>query len=260
MLDGLELNGSNRYGEGIITDVVGWRGRPGVKSQDVSAPNSDGDVDLPAHNAARNITLSGTLIPSQPAQLQEFLDRLGGLLQGDGTVTGDQLAGGRLQIDWHHSTRWAPVKWDGELLDTYSGQGDDMRLLFTIPLKSPRPQKFGDVQQVVIPASLSYSEVFHRGNTVAYPVVVVSGSAPGGYSMRTEGGTTYTVTRPLVAGSPHTIDMRTGRLMVGNQFVSGGVSSAGIWRAWAGTSMSVRIQPVTTGSPVMTIHTADTFI
>ncbi|AIY01215.1 hypothetical protein ART_1616 [Arthrobacter sp. PAMC 25486] len=260
MLDGLELNGMNRYGECIVTDLVGWRGRPGVKSQDVSAPNSDGDVDLPAHNAARNVTISGTLIPSQPAQLQEFLDRLGGLLQGDGTVAGDQLAGGRLQVGWHHSTRWAPVKWDGELQDDYAGQGDDMRLNFTIPLKSPRPQKFGDVQKVVIPASTSYTDIFHRGNTVAYPVVVVSGSAPGGYTMRTPGGTTYQVTRPLVSGTPHTIDMRTGRLMVGNQFVAGQVTYSGIFRVWQGRSISVRIQPLTTGSPVMTVSTFDTYI
>lgn len=260
ILDGLILNGTSRYGECLTTDIPGWVGRPGVKSKDTAADNWDGDIHLPDHNAARTMTITGTLIPSSQPKLQEFTDRLNGLLSGYGPAAGDQMAGGRLQVEWFGSTRWAPVKLNGEILIDQAGPFGLKRLIFTIPLRAPKPQKFGAAQVVTIPSSLSYENVFHRGNTVSYPVVVVSGSAPGGYTMRTVGGTTYTVTRALASGSPHTIDMRNGRLMVGGAYVSGGVSSAGIWRVWSGAPIQVRIQPVTTGAPVMTVTTLDTFI
>lgn len=256
MLDGLELSGPSRYGDGSA-NLSGWWGRPDPKGQNVPVENADGDLDLPIWMGPRYVTITGLLRATSHDTAHEWMDRANGLLQGYGPSAGDQQAGGRLQVAGHGGSRWAPVKWDASADITPI---TDLLVSYQFKVKSPKPQKFGDVQTATIPASLSYTVLFHRGNTVAYPVVVVSGSAPGGYTMRTEGGTTYTVTRPLVSGTTHTIDMRTGRLMVGNQFVAGGVSSSGIWRVFQGSQVPVRIQPLTTGSPVMTVSTFDTYI
>lgn len=255
-IDGLEFNGVSRYGSCSAT-LTGWWERPDTKGQSVPVENGDGDLDLPVWNAPRYVTVEGLMRAKSHDDMHEWMDRVNGLLQGNGQFAGDQQAGGRLQVMGHGGPRWAPVKWNAATdLVTHT----DALVSYQLKLKSNRPQKFGNVQVLTIPASLSYTDVFHRGNTVSYPVLVVSGSAGGGYTIRTVGGTTYTVTRALASGTPHTIDMRTGRLMVGGAYVSGGVSSAGIIRVWAGSTVPVRIQPLTTGSPVMTVTTLDTFI
>lgn len=255
-IDGLEFNGPSRHGSCSVS-LEGWWGRPDPKGQSVSAPNADGDLDLPIWNGPRYVTLTGLFQAKSHVDMHAWMDRVNGLLQGIGSKAGDQQAGGRLLVAGHGGDRWAPVKWDAaaDMQDR-----TDTLVSYQLKLKSPRPQKFGDVNEFLVPASAAYSSVIHRGNTAAYPVLVITGSAPNGYSVQTNDDIYYSVTRPLISGTPHIIDMRNGRLMVGNQFVAGQVTTAGIWRVWPGNPLRVRLNPISGGSASMTVSTFDTYI
>src|SRR5690606_7429585 len=101
--------------------------------------------------------------------------------------------------------------------------------------------------------------VFQRGTVPAWPVVTVTGSAPGGYAVSL-GGRLVRVTAPLVSGSPHTLDMRTGILRAGGSRVYMGIAEAEYFAVPPGSPRTFVTSINTTGSATVSISLNDTYI
>ncbi|MEV8180335.1 hypothetical protein [Specibacter sp. NPDC078692] len=255
MLDGLEFAGRTRYGT-CSARLDGWMGRPKSKGASSSRATSHGSVSLPKFNDTRIVTVTGLMEAKSHDDLHEWMDRVNGLLLGSGPVVGDQLGGGRLIVAGHGSTRWADVKWDdGTEMESIT----DTLASYQLRLEAVDSNKYGETRSFTIPSGGSLVTTFQRGNASAYPVVVVSGSMPGGYEFATAGGTTFRVTRALTSGTPHTIDMRNGSLKVGSSYVSLGVAEAGIYRIFQAAQVPVRLTAITTGSGTATAYVTDTY-
>jgi len=226
-------------------DGVTWR------VPEVERPNAHGYYDLPSYMNPRTISITGYALAESSRELRFMRSRLVGLLAGGST--------GRIQVSRDGWTEWADCKvaTEGIAFDEVYGQN---YANFMVQLWCPNPLKYGDVNTFTVPSGASYVTVFHRGNAVGYPSIVVSGSMPGGYVLQSTGGAEYRVTTPLTSGNPHTIDMATGLLVRGGLVVSGGVTRADLWRVQGGsTATNLRLQPITTGTGTATATLLDTY-
>lgn len=248
MLDGQILNGSDRLGDWKTNSLEGWWDSPDPKGEEVERPNADGDFDLEVFYKARYVTITGRLYSQGHAQLHDAMNRFSALVPQRG----------RLQVSGHGPTQWADVKRASGLSMV---PVTDRFAQWQARLKCPEPRKFGDANTFTVPSGSTYVQIFHWGNSVGYPVIVVAGSMPGGYVLQSSAGAEYRVTTPLVSGSPHTIDMSTGLLMRGGLVVAGGVTRADLWRVPGGSNATnMRILPITTGTATATVSLLDTYI
>lgn len=246
MWAGRTLNGSDRFGKWVtLSDQFdGWWDSPDVKGEEIDRANSDGEYDLPVYNQARLVSIGGHFHATSHAQMHEAMNYFTGPMSG------------RFQVSGHGSVQWADMKRNSGVKFT---PVTDVFAQWQVRLKAPNPLKFGEANTVAVGSS--YETIFHRGNTVGYPVVMVAGSMPGGYVLQSSAGAEYRVTTPLVSGTPHTVDMSTGLLVRSGLAVSGGVTRADLWRVPGGsTSTNMRIQPITTGTAAATVTLLDTYI
>lgn len=243
---GRTLSGHDRFGWWKVNSIDGWDDSPDSKGETVSIPNGDGEMDLPIYNEARIITVTGRIITKGHEELHAAGAYLTAVMKG------------RFQVSGHGPTQWADAKRQGGVkFRTVT----DTLATWQLSMKAVDPVKYGDTATVAVPAGTSYVSLFHWGNYASLPTVVVAGSAPGGYEIQSSAGARYQVTKPLVSGTPHTIDMRDGMLQVGGVYMAGIGSRADLWRVPPGSSATtIRVQPLTTGSPSATVYVTDSFI
>lgn len=245
MWAGRTLSGVDRFGTWVSAAPEGWWDSPDTKGENVGNPQRDGDMDLPTYNEARYVTLTGSLYTSGHDQMHEA-----GLF-----LTGPMS--GRFQVSGHGPTQWADAVRNGRvkftpITDTYAQ--------WQVPLKMPDPVKYGDTTKFTVTSGSSYTELFHRGNTLSLPSLQIAGNMPGGYSIQSSAGAEYRVTTPLPSGYSHEIDMRDGMLRVNGNYSTTGVAVAGIWRISPGLKQTIRITPITTGTATMFVSVTDSYI
>lgn len=236
---GRTLNGTDRFGKWVATELEGWWDSPDTKGEDADRPNADGEYDLPIHNAARLVTIGGNLhaVPGQMFEAGDF-------------ITGPML--GRLQVAGFGSTKWADAKRTTGVRFTPI---TEELAQWQVRLKMPNPRKYGNTNSFTF---ASIGDLYQWGNYPASPVFTVSGSAPLGYTINGENGEEYKVTTPLVTGSPHVINFADARLRIGGTLTSNGNGAADVWDTAAGSL--TRYIFTSAGSVSVTATVTDTFI
>lgn len=228
----------------------GWDDGVEMRVDQQARPQAHGSIPLPGFQDSRVVQLSGNVLADSPAQLGYLKDRFLGLLNSGQT--------GRIQVSRPWGTRWADCQLTGQSRFTERGGRDSAT--FQLQVWCADPVKYGDTNTFAVPSGNSYVQLFHRGNTLSLPTLVIAGSMPGGYKIQSSSGAEYSVTRALVSGTPHTIDMRDGMLQIGSAYASVGVGVAGIWRISPGNNQSIRVIPISTGTATMTAYVTDSFI
>lgn len=212
-IDGMTLTGLTRDGQWKrLGEIDGWFSSPDVKRDKVPRPRGPGSFPSPVDYDNRLITYRGRVVSPNHGYLHQAASQLTALGHG-GPV--------KFLVDGHGPTQWAMVDLRGRIEPTFP---TDTRLEFQIPLESIDPFKYGESHTVAgspaTPASL-----FHRGTVDAWPVVTVTGTSAGGYTL-TLNGRSVVVTRALASSAPHTIDFKTGILRVGGSVARSGLSTA----------------------------------
>lgn len=209
-LDGQIIHGLDRFGLWRINSLEGWKETPPEKSNSEARALADGDYDAEVFYGSRLVTVNGRLSATNPEMAFSASERLSGLLRAPSLFSVDQF--GMMRSGMARRGRIAP------------GQIKGRHLPFQMELRFIDPYKYGE-KHTETGSPGSPASLFHRGTADAWPVVTVSGSSASGYLL-TFNGRTVTVTRALVAGSPHTLDFRTGILRVGGSVARGGIGTA----------------------------------
>jgi len=190
-----------------------------VKRDSVSRPQAHGDFDVPGFLESRIVTLAGPCIAASEDVLSHRGRMLTGLLADGGSlpVTFD-VPGGPL---WGRARLASKTEFDV----THWGS----RARYQLSLLFANPRLFGESR-----TRAAFLPIANYGNFGAAPVHTVFGDAPSGYQIAGVAGKVFTVTRPLVAGVPHVVDMANGYLRVGGVIVYGGISRGDTWVVPAG--------------------------
>lgn len=246
-LDGYPLTGVTRDGVWKrLGEIEGWWDSPPPRRQRADRTNGDGSFRTPIEYGNRLITYEGRVISKN----HDYLHQAAGIL----TALGHR-GKTKFLVQGHGPTQWAMVDPRDSVKTSFE---TDSYLQFQIPLEAIDPFKYGAANSFSV-ALGSAVNVFHRGTVPAWPVVTVTGSAPGGYAVSL-GGRLIRVTAPLVSGTPHTLDMRTGILRVGGSRVHSAITVAEYWSVKPGARQAANTAPVTTGSGTVKFDFYDTYI
>lgn len=205
------LHGQDRSGQWVVEKLTGWYEAPEAKGGGEARPLSDGDFDGQSNYGPRMVTVDGILFHRSRGELVSAMERFNGLAK---------LTVQKLVVTDAGLSRYANVKslgttWTAHTLDSSR---------FQVRLKSDDSFKYGD--SYVITGTSSYpAALYHRGTVPAWPVVTVTGSSAGGYTLSLN-GRSVVVTRALVSGTSHTVDFKTGIIRAGSAVVRGGLSTA----------------------------------
>ena len=244
-LDGQILHGHDRYGWWQVNKIEGWDETPPEKSTQSDVVNGHGSIPVPVYYGTRTVTITGRIIAKNHELAVDAKRRLTALLQEAGS--------------------FVVVSDDGIALTAEASRGrispgpvKGRWLTFDMELRFPDPFRYGASRPFSV-ALGSAVTVFQRGTVEAWPVAIVTGSAPGGYTLN-KGGRQVRVTAPLTSGNAHTIDMRTGILKVGESRVYGGITTAEYWSIAPGPRQTVSASAITTGSATVRLDYYDTYI
>lgn len=218
-----------------------------VRRDSVDRPNADGVFSASTYLTPRVVVIGGDCVAGSAEKLDHYASRLKVLqaTRGEFRVVFD-MPGKTLWGDAHLSDRptFVPTIW-GVLAE------------WDIELQFDDPRLFGESRTFTTGSGLNMP-VHHYGNADASPVLTVSGTMPSGYTL-TGGGESYTVTRAVVAGSPHVIDLSTGFLSIAGVVQSGGITAADVWTVPGGAPVIHRLQP-TSGTGTLTVSITDTYL
>lgn len=230
---------------------TGWDEGVETRLPQEARPQAHGSFDLPGFQGSRLPALSGHVLADSSAHLANLKDRFLGILNGGQS--------GRIQVARPWGTQWADCRLGAQ--SRFTEHGGRGVATFQMQLWCADPIKYGDVKAVPVPAGAAYVNLSHWGNTASLPLIVVAGAAAGGYEIQSAAGARYQVTKPLVSGTPHTIDMRDGMLQVDGAYVAGIGVRADVWRIPPGSNATtIRVTPLTTGTPSLTAYVTDSFI
>lgn len=236
--DGLYIRGGGLEG---LQDGVDSR------RDSVNRPNADGVFAATTYLSPRLVAVGGDCVASSAERLDHWSSRLKSLQanRGEFTVVFD-MPGKILWGAAHLSDRpsFKPTIW-GVLAEW------DLELQFDDPRLFGESRSFSATSGVALP-------VYHYGNFPASPILTIAGTMASGYTV-TAGGKTYTVTKPVTAGAPHTIDLNTGFLEIGGIVQSGGVTTADVWTVPGGAALSHLLTPVA-GTGTLTVSIIDTYL
>jgi hypothetical protein len=204
-VEDLVMHGYTPKGFGIAPGgFTGWSSGTTRRGPKTNKPNG-GDYAIKRVSGSRQVLVSGTCLASSEGALMLMGEQLTAL-GSDGELV-------RVTVDQAGKTTWADGYVDGET--TFEQIKGQKYAAWDIEFYIPSPLKFGEARTFQ-----SGEKAFHRGNFQAAPVFTVSGSRPAGYVINGPAGLSRSITRPLVSGQPHTIDMRTGRLSIGGTVIS----------------------------------------
>jgi hypothetical protein len=227
-----------------VATETGWLDTPDMRRQQVDIPQGHGAFDLPGFLSARVVALSGLVSASSVGKFLWLRSQITGLMADGslGKVVGE-LSGVTL---WGNArlvkTNFAPIVW---------GQTANYQIQFWFA----NPRLFGSTQ-IFTGGSPSY----HYGNFPAAPVhTVTATTAMSGYTIAGPAGKLFTVTVACNPGSPHTIDMSTGQLIVNGIVSFGNVSRADTWVIPGGVAVTHTLTLVS-GSGTLLTAVTDTYV
>lgn len=218
--------------------LKGWLAGVSMRRDEVARPASHGAFDARGFQSARVVSISGTILAQSPSELESMIVQLTGLL-ADGET-------GRLTVqDDHARVTWADVRLAAQTeIDRYT---TGLEADYLVQFWAPDPRRYGELR------SFPAGQVYHRGNTVAIPVIEVTGPVSAPYSVSSQ-GRTVTVTQALASGQVHQIDMATGWVRRNGVLQLGAVSAADVFTIPPGTGVAV------SGPSSMRVLVHDTFI
>lgn len=210
--------------------LTGWLlGGAAVDRESIKRPAAHGEFDTPGFLTGRLITLSGDVWSTGEADMVSDLEVLNGLLADGQSGTMTVTIGG--------VTTSAAVRRSGEPSINVTVFGKHARYQFRFWAADPR--RYGSA--TTFGPGSSVSDIEHAGNFPATPVLKVSGSAGGGYTVTGPGSRVITVTADLESGHPHTIDLASGGLYVDGSRVVAGMSVYQPWTVPAGGSVGASV-------------------
>lgn len=191
-----------------------------VKRSEVSRAAQWGDFEETSLFAARHLTLTGTAVASNPAELLSMRDEFTGLLN----------AGEYREIVIQNSveTRYIRVGLDGS--PSWVQKLDNVAI-WKIELYAPDPRMYGPIQgfqitDTTINGGIDYPldypvnyggsvkvqavAMTNRGNTESWPIFRVTGDFFSGFHITNNAGSIVTFEGVVTMSSPVTIDMAAG--------------------------------------------------
>ncbi|GAA5198506.1 hypothetical protein [Microbacterium jejuense] len=220
--------------------LVGWFEGVGTRGEQTARSVADGDHVSPAFLTGRLITLTGLVLGASTEAALSALSALPRRTLGQFAVESDD------------SDTWALVRRLDKPDISVDAWGSAVS--YQLRLYAPDPFRYGEE---VISSSGTEVSIAHAGNTVAVPVIEVSGSMPSGYEIASQ-GKRYVVTQALTSGHTHVIDMANGFLTLDGDLQVGAVSRCETFTIPRGAGATVTITPVS-GSGSIVVHTVDTW-
>lgn len=213
----------------MLTGITGVYDGVGHRRAYDERPTAAGTFPSVARLGGRRITLKGEIYTTGPMEQDRAIRRLTGLLASGET--------GTLAVDMGNAPITAIVQRLGTPVISIDAWG--LLATFELQLWADDPRWYGK-ERTVGPAGAVAA--INRGNFPALPVLVVTGSSPGGYTITGPNGGQIIVNAALTSGVPHEYRMREARLYVGGSRVLGGVTRARLWAVRSGlptTTMTV---------------------
>lgn len=219
-LDGVHFDGTgdaDTWPQITLTPETKIFGGVAMRREQTDRPTGHGQFWSPGFLSGRLITLAGEIYTRSPAEQEEVIGQLEGLLADGGKA--------RMSVQRARGTVWADVA----RADAADITIDRFGLLarYLISFWAPDPRWYGDAATLGPSASLALR---HWGNFPALPRFTVMGSAAanGGYTIASA-GRQYVVTDGPAAGETDVIDFATGWLYRNGQLTSGKVSRYETW-------------------------------
>lgn len=241
---GVELNGLDQYQRSLYTiyadELKGWLDGVGVRDERIPIPHQHGDFDLPVYRDARLVIIRGQINTRNEIDQEKAVARLLGICADGQDET--------LSVETAAGTTWARVRLGDkpDIRITKYGRYATYRLTF----RAPDPRRYGELRP------FTDEPVWHRGNARATPVLIVSGANAAGWTVTGPGGRRIVCTRALAAGSPHRLDLATGRLTVAGSRVQRALPT---FQPWAIPPGSPITQSITAGLSLRT-EVRDTYL
>lgn len=233
--------GKRGHGFSLERDgLTGWGDSVDVRREDVPRPMAHGSFDVPVYRGGRIVSASGLCRATSSEERAWFRSQLTGVL-ADGVS-------GQVIVEEDGQTLWANCRLAAG--PKFSRFTFDKLARWQLQLWCADPRQFGEARTFA-----GGAPAFHYGNFPAPPVLTVSGSAAGGYTINGPSGKTFVVTKALVSGHPHTIDMATGRLTVDGVVQVGAVGRTQTWAIPPGQQVVM-----TSTAGTLTASVTDTFI
>lgn len=228
----------------------GWDDGATMRSETVARPQAHGDFDYPGFLAGRLVAMEGWAIATSPKELERLRDRFVGH-GADGTKFA-------VSIERNDRSLRAEARIAAGTRPSFKDDGTGRRARWSVSWWCPDPRKYqSNTEPDGSPFGPGTSlQVFHRGNFPALPVLTITGASAGGYTITGPSGRRIIVTRALAAGTPHTFDMRTGRLSVGGVRALGGVARAELFAIPPGLTPTT----ISISAGQLTVDVENTFI
>lgn len=235
-----------------IEEFDGWNDGVDSRRNSAARQQAHGDFDVPAFLAGRTVRMAGHAIARNLGELGLQQGIVTGLLADGGSSPVRAVEFGRPQ--WANARR-------GESAPLFVPDGGQPWADFEIDLWCADPRKFGDDERTTSGAEYVSFSPYQMGNFPATPVYTVEGSMASGYQITGPDSKVFRVTRPLVSGAPHEIDMATGLLSIGGAVIVGGVEFGDTWTVLPGVRATSRLAPIGgVGSGLLTATVRDTFV
>jgi len=234
--------------EGFFIDsdgFEGWEDLPDVRFENLDRANAHGAYESDTFYEARLLNVSGMCHASSAADLGAYGQHLRTALHGKR----------RAVVNYQGVTSYAEGRLSSGVAFRTLVPGRIATYDFTYRFANPR--KYGDERGFDSgPNGLQY--VYHYGNFDASPRIVVTGSGPS-YVINGPDNARYEVNRPVVAGSPHSIDMATGQITIDGSVAYGVTGRADTWVVRSGVQEATRLV-TSSGALSMTTYVRDTYI
>jgi len=252
------------------TALTGWTDGTSARRDNALRPVSNGDFSETATMAARLISISGTAVAANAAELQIMRDKFVGLL-ADGLYT-------EIAVSTTLGTRYSTVGLEGT--PSWTQQGDTVAV-FKLDMYAPDPHLYGGVQTFqtgsnVIVGGLKYrlsyplnynlsgantiQTVKNTGNTDSWPSFIVTGDYFSGFSIDDNLGNKVTYTGMVTFSAPVTINMAKGTATQSGVDKTTLVNNRDWFSIPAGATIQPRFTPIQNGSGWCDIIYRDTWI
>lgn len=241
---GLEFAGDERPATYTIEQdgLSGFLDGVGTRGEQSELPTADGDYDSPLYLTGRSGSMSGLIHADSSPEYEAAIRRITGLAVRS---TKPLFAGSATDGLWCSARR------QGDVDVTPLVYGRVAR--YMLQWYAPDPRWYGKMREF---AGTSV-DAWHAGNAEAFSIIEVAGNRPGGYTVSSQ-GRSYVVTKPLVSGAPHRIDMRSGWLYVDGAVQVGAVARAETFMLPPGGLTTVSLTG--SGSGSMTVKVHDTYV
>ncbi|RFA12169.1 hypothetical protein B7R22_17220 [Subtercola boreus] len=183
---------------------TGWNDGVDVRRDEIAIPNGHGALEVPSYLTQRIVSVEGYCLAENPRRLGWWRGRLVGLMaRAAQQFSAEEF--GHLQ----YAQGSVAVK------PRFSPDGGTAQADYQISFWFAKPQIYGELNKFEHPTAASPLELVttHYGNHDAHAEFILAGNAPS-YRVAGPGGRNYLVSRAMVPGHDHHVDMRTGRLTI----------------------------------------------